>query len=161
MKSLHTKLSKNLTLIELVKSPTATRHGIPNMPNDEQYENLVYLAKGIFQPVRDHFGCPIFISSGFRSEKLNKKIGGAKYSHHRLGCAIDMDQDGKGTGISNADVFHFIKNNLDYTQLIWEFGTDENPAWVHASLVKGQEKKKQILKAIRVNGKTKYINWEE
>jgi hypothetical protein len=148
------KLSENLQLSEVIRSESAKRHNISNMPTPEHIENLKVLAEKVFQPIRDHFGVPIRISSGYRSAALNKKIGGAKKSDHLVGKAIDIDQD--NTTISNAQVFDFIKNNLKFSQLIWEFGTDKNPDWVHVSY-DPKNLKCQILKAIKQNGKTVYI----
>ena len=150
-------LSKNLTLKETTKSDIALRYGIKNEPNTKQLENLKVLATEIFQKIRDHFGVPIKVTSGFRSEALNKKIGGSKSSDHMKGCAIDIDMDGT-PDITNAQVFNFIKDNLTFRQLIWEFGNDDNPDWVHVSYVKG-DNKKQILKAIKKGNKTIYVSY--
>jgi len=146
------KLSKNLSLSEVTKSQTAIRLGISNEPTPEHLENLKVLANKVFQPIREHFGVPIFISSGYRSEALNKAVKGSKTSQHCKGEAIDIDMD--GTSVSNADVFEFIKDYLEYTQLIWEFGTNENPSWVHVSYSKVN--RKQVFKATKINGKTIY-----
>jgi hypothetical protein len=148
------KLSKNLDLSEVTRSESAKRNGISNMPTPEHIENFKILAEKVFQPIREHFGVPIHISSGYRSKELNAKIGGSKTSDHCHGKAIDIDQD--GTSITNAQVFDFIKNNLKFSQLIWEFGTDKNPDWVHVSY-DSKNLKCQILKAIKQNGKTVYI----
>jgi zinc D-Ala-D-Ala carboxypeptidase len=150
-------LSKNLTLKETTKSDIALRYGIKNEPNTKQLENLKVLATEVFQKIRDHFGVPIKVTSGFRSEALNKKIGGSKSSDHMKGCAIDIDMDGT-PDITNAQVFNFIKDNLTFRQLIWEFGNDDNPDWVHVSYVKG-DNKKQILKAIKKGNKTIYVSY--
>ena len=150
-------LSKNLTLKETTKSDIALRYGIKNEPNTKQLENLKVLATEVFQKIRDHFGVPIKVTSGFRSEALNKKIGGSKSSDHMKGCAIDIDMDGTPY-ITNAQVFNFIKDNLTFRQLIWEFGNDDNPDWVHVSYVKG-DNKKQILKAIKKGNKTIYVSY--
>ena len=152
-------LSKHLTLKEVIKSDTAVRNGISNMPNDEQLENLKLVATEIFQRVRDFFGVPIKVSSGFRSEALNKLIKGSKTSDHMKGCALDLDVDGY-TYITNVAIFNYIKDNLDFKQLIWEFGDDENPDWVHVAYQKGKNDK-EILRAIRKGGKTIYIPYEE
>jgi hypothetical protein len=148
------KLSENLELSEVIRSESAKRLGVNNTPTAEHIENLKALAENIFQPIRDHFGVPIRISSGYRSAALNKKIGGARKSDHLAGKAIDIDQD--NTSITNAQVFDFIKHNLKFSQLIWEFGTDKNPDWVHVSY-DPKNLKCQILKAIKQNGKTVYI----
>jgi hypothetical protein len=127
------------------------------MPTAEHIENFKVLAEKVFQPIREHFGVPIHISSGYRSKELNAKIGGSATSQHCKGEAIDIDMDGSGDGVSNADVFNFIKDNLEFDQMIWEFGTDKNPDWVHVSFSKTKNRK-QILKAIKSNGKTSYVN---
>jgi hypothetical protein len=123
-------------------------------------DNLKLLAEKVFEPIREHFGKPIFLSSGYRSKKLNSKTPGAsKKSQHSLGEALDLDQDDKETGITNAMVFFYIKDNIDFDQLIWEFGTDENPSWVHVSYSHTGKQRKQILKATRVNDKPIYSPW--
>jgi hypothetical protein len=154
------KLSNNLTLAEVVKSNTAIRRGIDNTPTDAHIENLKYLAEKIFQPIREHFGCPIFVSSGYRSKALNEAIGGSKTSFHSHGMALDLDQDGRNRGVSNADVFYYIKNNLPFSELIWEFGTEDNPNWVHVAIAKGREDEKNAKIAYRVDGKTQYKKWD-
>jgi hypothetical protein len=148
------QLSKNLTLAEVTRSESAKRNGISNMPTAEHIENFKKLAEKVFQPIRDHFAVPIRISSGYRSAALNKAIGGSLSSQHCSGEAIDIDMD--GTSITNAQVFNFIKDNLEFDQLIWEFGTDKNPDWVHVSYETTGKQRKQILVAKRVKGKTAY-----
>jgi hypothetical protein len=152
------QLSKNLSLSEVTNSNTAKRKGISNMPTPEHIENFKKLAENVFQPIRDHFGVPIKISSGYRSAALNKAIGGSSTSQHCQGEAIDIDMD--GTSITNAQVFNYIKDNLVFDQMIWEFGTDKNPDWVHVSYESTGKQRKQILKAIRVNGKTRYVPYK-
>jgi|TARA_R110000822_G_scaffold17244_3_gene58254 zinc D-Ala-D-Ala carboxypeptidase len=151
------KLSNNLELVEVTRSETAKRKGIINEPTSEHLTNLKELANKVFQPIREHFKVPIFISSGYRSEALNKSIGGSSSSQHCKGEAIDIDLDGSSSGVTNADVFNFIKSNLDFDQLIWEFGTANSPDWVHVSY--SIKNRKQILKAVKINGKTSYINF--
>ena len=147
-------VSKNISYKEATHSTTAKRLGIDNTPNAEQFSNMVYVAENVFQPVREHFGVPIYVSSFFRSEALNKAVRGSSSSTHIKGEAMDLDAD-VYEGVTNAQIFEYIKNNLEFDQLIWEFGTDENPAWVHVSLSK-RNNRKQILKAVRVDGKTHY-----
>jgi hypothetical protein len=149
-------LSKNLTLGEVTKSNTAINLGIKNEPNTEQLENLKTIANEVFQKIRDHFGKPIKVSSGFRSDALNKKVGGSKTSDHMKGCALDIDMDGIPGDITNAQIFNYIKDNLEFKQLIWEFGTNMNPDWVHVSYVKG-DNKKEVLKAVKKGTKTVYV----
>ena len=135
-------ISKNLTLQEVTTSQTAIRLKIKNEPTEKDIDNLKYIAENIFQKVRDYFGVPIRISSGFRSKELNKAIGGSKNSQHTTGQALDI----QGTnGVTNAQIFNYIKYNLLFDQLIWEFGDNENPAWVHVSLKKEGKNRNQIL----------------
>jgi hypothetical protein len=152
------QLSKNLTLAEMVRSESAKRAGINNTPTKAHLDNMIKLAKNVFQPIRDYFKVPIRISSGYRSAALNASIKGtSKNSQHSLGEAIDIDMD--GTKTTNKEIFDYIKNNINFDQLIWEFGTDDNPAWVHVSYRTSGNQRKQILKAIKRNGKTSYINY--
>lgn len=151
------QLSKNLSLSEMIISSEAKRKGINNVPSESIVSNMKKLAINVFQPIREHFNAPIHISSGFRSIELNKAIGGPSSSQHCSGEAMDIDMD--GTTISNAQVFKWIKDNLVFDQLIWEFGTDANPDWVHVSYESTGKQRKQILKAVRKNGKTSYINY--
>lgn len=152
------KLSENLSLAEMVRSESAKRLGIDNKPTPEHLENIKLLAFCVFQPIREHFKRPILISSGYRSEALNKAVGGSRTSQHSTGQAMDIDMD--GTEITNKQIFDFIKDNLDFDQLIWEFGTDINPSWVHVSY-SGKKNRKQILKAKKVNGKTIYESFRQ
>ena len=153
------QLSTNLLLAEVTRSETAKRRGISNMPTAEHIENFKKLAANIFQPIREHFGKPIIISSGYRSAELNKAIGGSLSSQHCSGEAIDIDMD--GTDITNAQIFNYIKDNLNFDQMIWEFGTDTNPDWVHVSFAANRSQRKQILVAKKVNGKTTYIPYSK
>jgi zinc D-Ala-D-Ala carboxypeptidase len=152
------QLSKNLVLAEVIRSETAKRKGISNIPTPEHIENFKKLAENVFQPIRDHFGVPIHISSGYRSKALNKAIGGSLTSQHCQGEAIDIDMD--GTSITNKQIFDFIKDNLVFDQMIWEFGTDKNPDWVHVSYESTGKQRKQILKAVKIKGKTSYLPYK-
>lgn len=147
------KLSKNLSLNEMLRSETAKRKGIENLPNENHIENMRLLAENVFQPIRACFRSPIYISSGFRSEKLNIAIGGSETSQHCEGEAMDIDND--YTSVKNVDIFNFIRNNLDFDQLIWEYGDDKNPAWVHVSYKKTGNRR-EVLRVEKKNGKTKY-----
>ena len=149
-------LSKNLTLAEVTKSTTAKRLGIDNTPDEWTTENLRQVAINIFQPLREAFGCPIYVSSGYRSGELNTAIGGSTRSQHVEGRALDLDADVYG-GCTNSQIFNWIKENLEFDQLIWEFGDDDNPDWVHVSYVYDGINRKRCLKACRDdNGKTYY-----
>jgi hypothetical protein len=149
------QLSKNLSLAEVMRSETAKRKGISNMPTPEHIENFKKLAENVFQPIREHFGVPIHISSGYRSKALNTAIGGSLSSQHCKGEAIDIDMD--GTTITNKQIFDFVKDNVNFDQMIWEFGTDANPDWVHVSYNSDGPQRKQILKAVKSGGATKYL----
>ena len=149
------KLSKNLTLAEYVKSNTAERKGIDNTVPEELIPSAKALAENIFQPIREHFGSPIYVSSGFRSDALNEAIGGSKTSQHSKAEAMDIDMDHR-KGPENEDIFHYIKDNLPFDQLIWEFGTDKRPNWVHVSYNPKGEQRGQILVAYKEGRKTKY-----
>lgn len=151
------QISKHLSLAEVSRSETAKRKGISNTPSGEHLENFKKLAENIFEPIREHFGVPIHISSGYRSKELNSAIGGSSTSQHCSGEAIDIDMDGSASGVSNKDVFDYIKANLNFDQLIWEFGTDSNPDWVHVSYESTGKQRKQILKAVKSGGKTSYL----
>ena len=150
------QLSKNLKLDEVVKSTTAKRLGINNEPDEWATENLRQVAINIFQPLREAFGCPIYVSSGYRSAELNTAIGGSKRSQHVEGRAFDLDADVYGR-CTNSQIFNWIKDNLEFDQLIWEFGDQDNPDWVHVSYVHDGINRKRCLKACRDdNGKTYY-----
>lgn len=156
------KLSKNLSLDEVIKSKTAIRWNIDNSPTEDHKVNLVDVANHIFQPLRDHFGKPIIVSSGYRSSALNRVIKGSSSSQHCLGEALDLDNDGLETP-TNKEIFDYIKKNLIFDQLIWEFGDDKKPDWVHVSYVdpsrKGRPNRLQILRARKNSaGKTYYEN---
>jgi hypothetical protein len=149
------KLSNYVSLSEVTKSDTAARRGISNEPTPEHLENLKTICTEVFDKIREHFGVPIYISSGYRSAALNKAIGGSSTSDHNLGRALDLDQDFRSNGITNMDVFKFIKDNLEFDQLIYEFGNSKNPDWVHVGYRKGANRK-QILIAYKDGAKTKY-----
>ena len=151
------KISEHLDLSELIRSESAKRNGISNMPTEEHIANFKILAEKVFEPIRNNFRCPIHISSGYRSAELNKRIGGASSSQHCKGKAIDIDMDGSPNGVTNKMVYDCIKDNLQFDQLIWEFGNDSNPDWVHVSYSKDKNRG-QKLKATKSNGKTIYTN---
>jgi hypothetical protein len=124
----------------------------------DKTESFKLLAEKVFQPIREHFGVPIILSSGYRSKELNTAVGGALSSQHCTGEAIDIDMD--GTTVKNAEVFNFIKDNLNFDQLIWEFGTDSNPDWVHVSYESTGKQRKQILKAVKSSKGTSYVPYK-
>ena len=147
-------LTENVSLKELTKSESATRFGISNEPTEEALSNLQKLATHILQPVRDHFGKPLIITSGYRSPELCLKIGSTTTSQHTKGQASDFEIG----GIANKDLSDWIHQNLDYDQLILEFWKPEDPnsGWVHCSFKGEGQNRKQYLRAFTENGKTKY-----
>jgi zinc D-Ala-D-Ala carboxypeptidase len=153
-------LSKHLTLFEMTRSETAKRKGVSNEPTPQHIENMKVLAEKIFEPIRRHFDSPIYISSGYRSAALNKVVPGAsKTSQHSKGEAMDIDMDNSGSKITNKEIFNWIKDNLDFDQLIWEFGNETNPSWVHVSYNTDGTQRGQILRAKKGVFGTKYTNY--
>ena len=151
-----TKISKHVSYKEGVRSRTADRMGLDNTPNNLQLKCMKDIAEGLFEPLREWVGGPIKINSFFRGEPVNTAIGGSKYSQHMKGQAMDIDDTfGHKT---NAEMYHYIKDNLDFDQLIWEFGDDKNPNWIHVSYVAHRENRKKLTIAKKIKGKTKYIH---
>ena len=149
------KISKHISYKEAIKSNTALRLNIDNTPDEVSLTNMTGVAHNIFEPLRLWVGGPIKINSFYRCPKLNRAIGGSKRSQHCEGRAIDIDDTfGYKT---NAEMFDYIKNNLNFDQMIWEFGNDNNPAWVHVSFDSLDGNRGRLLKAIKENGKSKYI----
>jgi len=147
-------ISKHISYKEGVYSRTATRLNIDNKPNNEQLKNMELIAEEVFEPLRMWVGGPIKINSFFRSPKLNTAIGGSTKSQHCHGQAIDLDDTfGRAT---NAEMFNFIKEHLNFDQIIWEFGDNDNPDWVHVSYVNDEDNRNRCLLAYKENGKTKY-----
>jgi hypothetical protein len=153
------QLSKHLSLAEVQRSESAKRAGISNAVLPEHIENFKVLAEKIFQPIREHFGVPIHISSGYRSKELNAKIGGSATSDHCHGRALDLDQDGSKHGVSNNDVFNYIKDNLKFKQLIAEFPVNGELSWVHVAY-DANNLKNEILIATKNAGKTVYVSYK-
>jgi len=162
------QLSEHLTLAEATKSQTATRLGIDNSPTIAHLEALRSVAKNIFEPIRNHFGVPIAVTSGYRSRALNEAIKGSRRSQHCHGQAIDIDADVYGR-ITNGEIFHYVKDHLDFDQLIWEFGDEPcadshtgccTPDWVHVSFVDDGTNRGEILIAYRENGRTRYKKYK-
>lgn len=147
-------ISKHISYKEATRSNTAMRLGITNLPNGYQLSNMEAVAEAVFEPLRKWVGGPIRINSFFRCEELNTAIGGSSRSQHCEGRAIDIDDvHGHAT---NAEMFEYIKDNLNFDQLIWEFGDDDNPDWVHVSFVSEDQNRNRCLRALKSNGKTKY-----
>jgi len=148
------RISEHISLKEGIKSHTATRLNIDNTPSNLDLINMKTIAKKVFEPLRKWVSGPISINSFYRSPKLNSAIGGSTTSQHCTGCAIDID-DNYGYK-TNAEMFKYIKNNLDYDQLIWEFGDINNPDWLHVSYVSEDKNRRRCLLAYKKNGRTRY-----
>lgn len=147
-------LTKNFTLEEMIKSETALRHGMDNTPGENEIGNLKVLCEKVLQPVRDHFGKGVKVNSGFRHPDVNAKVGGSRTSDHTRGQASDIEIP----GVPNAELAEWIKDNLEFRQLILEFYTPGVPdsGWVHVSYV-AEDNKKEVLTATRKDGKTVYL----
>ena len=144
------KLSENFSLQELIKSQTALRKGINNKPaSPDIVVNLQTLCEKVLQPVRDHFGKPVTVNSGYRCPKLNKAIGSSSKSQHTKGLAADIEIP----GVSNKELAEYIESNLPFDQLILEFynGVDPSSGWVHVSYIDDTNNRKQTL-TINANG---------
>ena len=149
------RISKHISYKEAIRSNTALRLNIDNTPDEVSLTNMTGVAHNIFEPLRLWVGGPIKINSFYRCPKLNKAIGGSKRSQHCEGRAIDIDDTfGYKT---NAEMFNYIRDNLNFDQMIWEFGDNLNPAWVHVSFDSLDGNRGRLLKAIKENGKSKYI----
>lgn len=159
------KISKHISYKEAIRSTTAKRYNIDNTPNDFQLANMKLVAENCFEPARNHFDHPLFVSSFSRSLLLNnhRKIRGSKSSQHMSGVytkleesAIDIDNDVYSTGPTNSEIFHWLKDNVEFDQLIWEYGNDDEPAWVHVSYRKGANRGQVLIAYRNSKGKTKY-----
>jgi zinc D-Ala-D-Ala carboxypeptidase len=148
------RISEHVSFKEGIKSHTATRLNIDNAPSDLDLVNMKIIAEKVFEPLREFVGGPIAINSFYRSPKLNSAIGGSTSSQHCSGRALDIDD--KCGYKTNAEMFKYIQCNLDYDQMIWEFGDVNNPDWVHVSYVSEDVNRRRCLIAYKENGKTKY-----
>jgi len=150
------KISKHISYHEGTYSRTGERRDLDNTPNEDQLKCMKEVAENLFEPLREWVGGGIKINSFFRGEPVNTAIGGSRKSQHMKGQAIDIDDTfGHKT---NAEMYHYIKENLDFDQMIWEFGTDKNPNWLHISWVSHRPNRKKLTIAKKVNGRTKYIH---
>ena len=148
------RISEHVSLKEAIKSNTATRLQIKNEPRELDLVRMALIAEEVFEPLREWVNGPIKVNSFYRSPELNSAIGGSKNSQHCIGCALDIDDTfGHKT---NAQMFDYIKNNLDFDQMIWEFGDDDNCDWVHVSYVSEDANRRRLLKATKINGKANY-----
>jgi D-alanyl-D-alanine dipeptidase len=146
-------LSSHVSRAEFEFSPTAVKHGISNEMSLEQIERAKLVCVNCFEPIRAYLKKPIKVNSGFRSLLLNKKIGGSKTSQHCKGEALDLD-------LHDRNLFNWIIDNVDFDQLIYEFGTDTQADWFHISYSKGKNRK-QVLRAVKKAGKTVYIPYSK
>lgn len=153
------RISTHISYAEGIKSNAAVRRGLDNTPNAEQLAAMKLVANACFEPLRTWHGKPIGITSFFRSPAVNKAVRGSKNSDHMQGAAIDIDADLFDNGITNADIFNWLRANVEFDKLIWEFGTDDQPAWVHVSY-RATGNRRQVLRISSVqlpNGKTKTV----
>jgi len=147
-------ISKHISDREGVYSITAIRRNLDNTPTKTHLNNMKELAEQIFEPLREWVGGPIRVNSFYRGEELNKAIGGSSTSQHCKGQAMDIDDT--RCKKTNAEMFKWIKENLNFDQIIWEFGNDKNPDWIHVSYVDEVNNRNRCLKAYKDKGKTKY-----
>jgi hypothetical protein len=147
-------LTKNFTLAEMTKSETALRHGLENNPGEQELAAMKLLAEKVLQPVRDHFKKGVKVNSAYRHPDVNQRVGGSRNSDHTRGQAADIEIP----GVANADLAEWIRDNLEFRQLILEFYTPGIPdsGWVHVSYV-AEDNKKEVLTATRKDGKTVYL----
>ena len=151
-------ISQHISYKEATTSATALRRGLDNIPGPDQLKCMQDIAEYLFEPLREWVGGPIKITSMFRGEPVNTAIGGSKNSQHMKGQALDLDDTyGHKT---NAEMYHYIKDNLMFDQLIWEFGNDENPNWIHVSFVTHRPNRKKLTVALKKNGRTVYEHRE-
>ena len=134
------RISKHISYKEAVGSNYAKQKGIKNKPNEEQVENMKLLAEEVFEPLREWVDAPIKVNSMFRSLELNTALKGSKTSSHMKGEAMDITSMG---GKSNLEMFHYIKDNLCFDQLIWEFGSE--PKWLHVSFNKDNNRQQVLV----------------
>jgi len=145
-------LTLHVSVAEFERSDAAIKHGISNKMNEFEKERAIELCKNVFEPIRAYVGKPIKINSGFRSAALNKRIGGAKTSQHVLGEAMDLD-------LHDRDLFEWILDNVEFDQIIFEGGTEDNADWFHISYRKGRNRK-QALRMIKKGGKSTYVPYK-
>lgn len=150
------RISEHISYREGIKSPTAHRLGIDNTPTDVQLKAMKLVAEKCFEPLREHFNAPIKVESFFRCLQLNRALGSTDGSQHIKGEAIDIDDD--YGGLTNADMFVWLVNNVEYDQIIWEFGSDQNPGWIHISYREGRNRGRLTV-ADRKGGRTRYSHF--
>lgn len=147
------KISKHISYKEATNSATAKKLKIDNTPTDEHLKNMELVAEKVFEPLREYAGHPIGVNSFYRSPELNKAIRGSSRSSHMIGAAIDLNSLGEK---SNKELFDFIMENLTFDQLIWEFGSDKNPKWIHISYIGEKDNRNEVLKVKRNSNHNTY-----
>ena len=150
------RISKHISWKEGTYSRTGERLDLDNTPDENQIKCMKEVAENVFEPLREWVGGPIKINSFFRGKPVNTAIGGSTRSQHMKGQAMDLDDTFKHK--TNAEMYHYIKDNLEFDQLIWEFGDDKNPNWIHVSYVSHRSNRKKLTIAYKDNGRTKYKN---
>ena len=153
------QITTHFSLAEFTRSESAKRHGVSNDPTPEHLMNITVLCNQVLEPVRVKFG-PLNISSGYRSKTLNHFIGGAMNSDHSFGRAADIDQDDLPTDYTNNDIFHFIKDNLKFKQLIAEFPVNGKLGWVHVSYDANNLKNEILIATNKIAGRTNYVTYK-
>ncbi len=146
-------ISKHITMRDATCSKYADAHGIKNEPSKTVISNMQHLAQTVFEPLWHHFGVPLKINSFYRSIALNRAIGGSITSQHVLGQAMDITSSGN---VSNRQLFDYIRTSLPFDQLIWEFGDDHNPTWIHVSLSKSFNRNQVLRSRRRLSGSVYY-----
>ncbi len=147
-------LSTYMSFEEATRSPTATRLGIDNYPDEHQLRRMEFVSNNVFDCIREEFGYPLTCSSFLRVPKLNKAVGSGPMSFHTFGAAIDLKK--LTQNVTYKDIFEYIRECLMFSELIWEYGTDEEPDWVHVAYIEDDERK-MVKRAVRENGRTKII----
>lgn len=151
-------IGKYLKLSDLTFSQTASNHGVENSPSPTQVDALTNVVKFVYDPLCDHLG-GVHVNSGFRSVAVNKLIGGSATSQHCKGEALDLSFNGVKTVNTNSTIFYYILHNLEFDQLIWEFGTSKEPQWVHVSY-STKFNRKEVLKSVKIGTKTVYQTFD-
>lgn len=151
-------LSQFMSLEEAIRSATAERHGIENTPNDDQMANMIFVSNNIFDCIREFVQSQLTCSSFLRVPELNRILGSSDRSFHTFGAAIDLKRI--GSSYTYKQIFDFIRNELMFSELIWEFGTEDEPAWVHVAYLPGDERK-MVKRAIRLeSGRSKIVPFD-
>ena len=147
-------ISKHITYAEATHSDTAKRNGISNTPGASDLAAMKRVAEKVFEPLRAYIGEPIRVNSFFRTLQVNTLIGGSATSQHMKGEAMDISRFASSK-FRNAELFWYIRNNLEFDQLIWEMGNDTEPDWIHVSL-KSWSNRREVLQAYKQSGLTRY-----